>query len=73
MIVDNGTRLPLVIRGIFDGDCGVSRGVVSFRPTAGVVPKASHGALLDGEPVLLTDIASDGDGLSFTARWRTLS
>lgn len=74
MIIDNGSTLPLVIQGVFEGTAGVSRGRVAFTPNRiGRPPLLARGALLDGEPVMLSDVQLAEDGRSMTARFEPLA
>ena len=63
MIIDNGNRVRLIISGVFDGEAGLSRGVVAFRPNRTDKPATSARAgLLDGAPVRLA-ITCTPDGM----------
>lgn len=54
MTVDNGTRVRLIVAGVFDGVAGMARGRLAFVPNrSGVDPVTVRGGLLDGRPVLL--------------------
>ena len=73
MNIDNGTRRNLTIQGVFEGLCGVSRGLLAFTPNrVGKAPATARGGLLDGEPIMLRDVAQAEDGRSFTARFEVL-
>jgi len=74
MKIDNGDRQYLSISGVFEGTCGVSRGVIAFTPNRfGRSPEKARGAALAGEPILLTQVQPSGDGQSYTARYQALS
>jgi hypothetical protein len=74
MIINNGERKRLIIAGVFDGICGVSRGLVAFLPNrVGTPPELARGGLLDGDPIMLTEVQRAGEGPSYTARFQVLS
>jgi hypothetical protein len=73
MIVDNGSRRHLQIGGVFDGTCGVSRGVIAFIPNRfDKKPEQARAALLDDEPVRLSGIRSTADGRAYVARFEVI-
>ena len=50
-IIDNGSRVRLWIPGVFEGEAGVSRGVIAFIPNrAGHLPKKEVRGEIDGQP-----------------------
>jgi len=72
MIVDNGSRQPLVIEGVFEGLAGVAGAFVSFIPNrAGRAPGAASGGLLNGVAVLLRPM-KDAEGPFWTARYEVI-
>ena len=73
MIIDNGRRARLIIAGVFDGMAGVSRGLVAFIPNrAGNKPEMARGAILDGDPVRLSDVQKAEGGPAYTARYQVI-
>lgn len=69
MIIENGARLPLQIEGVFDGLCGLVRGVLAFVPNrVGRKPEEALAGVLDGRPVRLIGLAQSEDGVTYTAR-----
>lgn len=73
MIVDNGSRVPLVIDGVFDGDAGLSRGVLAFIPNrTGRAPEQVRGGVMNGHGVKLT-VERDGEGPMYLARFGPLA
>jgi hypothetical protein len=71
MIIKNGRRARFIIDGVFDGMAGVQGNQVAFAPNrAGGSALAAKGALLDGEPVLISVTKDDG-GPFFTAQFRS--
>ncbi len=69
MRIDNGERRPLIISGVFDGICGISRGVLAFTPNrSSKRPQDARSGILDGEPVMLVDVMPSPDGRAYTAR-----
>ncbi|WP_294390430.1 hypothetical protein [uncultured Sphingomonas sp.] len=71
MIIDAGEQLPLHIHEVFEGVCGVARGMVAFTPNlTDRAPGRVHGALLNGRTVILHDIEPAGDDRSYIARYR---
>jgi len=72
MIVDNGTRQPLIIAGVFEGMAGVAGGFVSFIPNrAGKAPGKAGAGILNGVPVLLKP-TKDADGPFWTSRFEVI-
>jgi hypothetical protein len=73
MGIDNGRRVRLVIAGLFAGEAGESRGVVSFIPTRKARPsqlRLIEEGELDGAPVALSFIGADGPFASYA--WRAI-
>lgn len=71
--VDNGSRRRLQIGGVFDGFCGLSRGVIAFTPNRfDKRPDQARVALIDDEAIRLSDIKPDAGGRSYTARFEVL-
>ena len=74
MRIDNGERRPLVIRDVFEGECGVSRGVLSFVPNrTGRDPLQATAGLLGDDVVLLRDIQRGDDGQTIAARFAVVA
>ena len=72
MQIDSGSRLHLVIDGVFDGTAGVAGGRVSFVPNRGQrPPSAARAGILDGKPVLLSP-TKEADGPFWTSRYEAV-
>lgn len=56
MIIDNGSKYPLVIAGVFDGMAGVSGGFLSFAPNRTGDPAKARAGILAGEPILIAPV-----------------
>lgn len=60
-VIDNGRRVRLIISGLFDGEAGESRGLLSFiRNRRGKQARFVREGELDGERVRLTFVGEDG-------------
>lgn len=71
MIIDNGTRVTLIIEGVFNGMAGVSGAYVSFVPNMGVrAPRVATG-VLNGVPVRLMP-KKDPSGPFYTGRYEAI-
>lgn len=68
MKIDNGRRARLIIEGVFDGDAGLSRGLLAFRPNRSTAkPDLARGATLDGEPILIAPRLDQASGYWLTS------
>lgn len=73
--IDNGRQRRLVVADIFDGMAGESGGLLAFIPNRpGRRVQQARGAILDGEPVLLTLVSAPGPRSPFaTFRYQVLA
>jgi hypothetical protein len=68
MSIDNGRRVRLTVPRLFDGEAGESEGRLAFIPNVTVrqrKPQFCTEGVLDGQPVRLTFVGSDGTFVSF--------
>jgi hypothetical protein len=72
-MIDNGSRVRLVIAGVFDGIAGRQGNKLAFLPNrAGSRPSAVKGGIMDGVPVRLVT-TKDAEGPFWTSRFEVIS
>lgn len=73
MIIDNGTRQPLEIEGVFSGLAGVSGAFISFVPNrSGRDPGKARTGVLSGVGVWLAP-KKEADGPFWTSRFEVIA
>lgn len=71
--IDNGSRMHLVIDGVFDGMAGVQGRFLSFAPNRfGKRADQAFGGILNGLPVRLAP-KKDPAGPLWTSTWEALA
>lgn len=72
MIVDNGTQSRLVIPGVFEGMCGVSRGKLWFVPNSDRLdPARATVGILDEQAIRIQPV-KDSNGPGWSARYEVM-
>lgn len=73
MIVDNGTQSRLVVPGVFEGMCGVSRGKLWFVPNVDRLdPARATVAILDDKAIRIQPV-KDSNGAGWSARYEVMA